>query len=138
MYIALALAPIERQVLLVILKDRPLRRGPVARGDEVVLARGHELAGLLRRRRPCLAPACRRLEGRRDVGVLLHPLADRRHVGKDLGSDRAHQAGQAPLIPFDAVRANDIIEDPALLGPAPHARLATICHPFSPLARLDL
>src|SRR5712692_12028164 len=86
---ALALLLIEEDVLVVVLVDRPLRRRPVVRRHEVIVARGGALAGFFRLDRARLAPPRRRLERGRDVGELLHALPDRseeRRVGKECRS----------------------------------------------------
>ena len=120
--IALPLLLIEEDVLGVVLVDRPLRSAPEVRGHEKVVARA-DLVLLLRRfDRPRFPPSRHRFECRRDIGEFLHARADRRDVGGGLRTQRRRQSGQARLIPVDAVRTDDVVEDPALLVEAPHGR----------------
>src|SRR5207247_1043994 len=76
--------------------------------------------GFFRLDRARLAPPRRRLERGRDVGELLHALPDGGDVGGRFRAERGRKSGQARLVPVDAVGADDVVENPALLGPAPH------------------
>ena len=124
--VALALLVVVGDVGLVVLVVGPLRRAPVHRRHEVVVARGHLVAGLLGGLRLGLAPARHRLEGRADVGHLLHPLADAGEVGVGLVAAGAVEIERARLVPVDAVGADDVVEEPALLLEAAHMRLAAL------------
>ena len=86
--VALALLVVVGDVGLVVLVVWPLRRAPVHGRHEVVVARGHLVAGLLGGLRLGLAPARHRLEGRADVGHLPHPLADAGEIGVGLDAAR--------------------------------------------------
>src|SRR5262245_44535562 len=122
--VAFALLVVVGDVGLVVLVVGPLRRAPVHRRHEVVVARGHLVIGLLGRLRLGLAPARDRLEGGPDVRHLLHPLADTRKIGVRLVAARAAEIERARLVPVDAVGADDVVEEPALLLEAAHVRLA--------------
>src|SRR5206468_1117025 len=120
--ITLALLAVVEPVLLVVLVDRPLRGGPVDARHEVVLARGHEVLVLLGRLRLGLAPAGNRLEGGRGVGELRDALANRGEVGVGLGAARDREINRARLIPVHPDRADRVVEQPALPGPAARQR----------------
>src|SRR5438105_8294338 len=75
--VALALAIVERDILLVVLVERPLRGGVVHGRHEIVRSRGDELSGLLRGLRFCLPSAGGRGAGGSGAGVVLRLLADR-------------------------------------------------------------
>ena len=124
--VALALLVVVGDVGLVVLVVRPLRRAPVHRRHEVVVARGDLVIGLFGGFRLGLAPAGDRLEGRPDVGHLLHPLADAGEIGVGLVAARSAQIERARLVPVDAVGADDVVEQPALLLEAAHVRLAAL------------
>ena len=124
--VALALLVVVGDVGLVVLVIGPLRRAPVHRRHEVVVARGHLAVGVLGGLRLGLAPARHRLEGRADVGHLLHPLADAGEIRIGLVAARAAEIERARLIPVDAVGADDVVEQPALLLEAAHLRLAAL------------
>src|SRR5712691_8134418 len=116
--VALALAIVERNILLVVLVERPLRGGVVHGRHEVVRSRGDELSGLLRGLRFRLAAAGGRFERRRDVGEFLHALADRREIRVRLRAAGRVVVDRARLVPVHSDRADGIVEQPALLGPA--------------------
>ncbi len=124
--IALALLVVVGDVGLVVLVIGPLRRAPVHRGHEIVVARGDLVADLLGRLRLGLAPACNRLEGGTDIRHLLHALADAGEVGVGLVAARAVEIERARLVPVDAVGADDVVDEPALLLVAAHMRLAAL------------
>ena len=115
-------------VQLVVLVVGPLRRAPIDRRHEIIVARGDLAAGLLGGLGLGLAPARHRLERRRDVGHLLDALADAGDVGAALRSARARDVNRARLVPVDAVGADDVVEQPALLLEALHMRLAALVH----------
>ena len=116
--IAFALALVVAEVLLVGLVDGPLRRAPMQRGDEIILARGDHVAGLLRRLGGGLATAGLLLEGGRGVGVFLDARANGDEIGVGQRAARRGQIDRARLVPIHAVGLNDVVELPALLGPA--------------------
>jgi hypothetical protein len=122
--VALALLVVVGDVGLVVLVIRPLRRAPVHRRHEVVVARGHLVIGLRRRLGLGFAPARHRFEGGADVSHLLHALADAGEIGVGLVAAGAAEIQRARLIPVDAVGADDVVEEPALLLEAAHVRLA--------------
>src|SRR5438552_13436406 len=116
--VALALARVERNILLVVLVERPLRGGVVHRRHEIVRSRGDEFSALLRGSRLCLAAAGGRFEGGRDVGEFLHALTDRGEIRVRLRAARRVVVDRARLVPVHADRADGVVEQPALLGPA--------------------
>ena len=124
--VALALLVVERDVGLVVLVVGPLRRGPLDRRHEIIVARRHLAVGLLGGLGLGFAPARHRLECRADVGHLLHALADHREIGIGLVAARAAEIERARLIPVDAVGADDVVDQPALLDKALHVRLAAL------------
>src|SRR6185436_18526971 len=80
-----------------------LRRAPVHRRHEIVVARGDLVADLLGRLGLGLAPARDRLESRADIRHLLHALADAGEVGVGLVAAGAVEIKRARLVPVDAV-----------------------------------
>ena len=124
--VALALLVVVGDVGFVVLVVGPLRGAPMHRRHEVVVARGHLVAGLLGGVGLGLAPARHRLEGGADIGHLLHPLADAGEVGVGLVAARPVHVERARLVPVDAVGADDVVEQPALLLEAANMRLAAL------------
>lgn len=115
-------------VRLVVLIVRPLRRTPVHRRHEIVVARSDLAARVLGGLRLGLTAARHRFERRRDVGHLLDALAHAGDVGCALHAARPADVDRARLIPVDAVGTDDVVECPALLAEAAHMRLATLVH----------
>ena len=97
---------------------RPLRGCIQYRRVEIVVARGNQFAGIVRR--ACLGFAAARggCKGRRDVGVFFDALADALKVGIGFGAAGRVVGDAARLIPIDADGADDVVDQPALLGPA--------------------
>jgi len=95
---------------------------------EIIVARGDVAAGLLGGLGLGLSPPRHRLERRRNVGHLLDALADTRDVGAALRAAGARDVHRARLVPVDAVGADDVVEQPALLLEALHMRLAALVH----------
>ena len=122
--VALALAIVERDILLVVLVERPLRGGVVHGRHEIVRSRGDELSGLLRGLRFCLAAAGGRFEGGRDIGEFLHPLADRGEIRIRLRAAGRVVVDRARLVPVHSDRPDGVVEEPALLGPAARVHFA--------------
>ena len=122
--IALALPAVVKPVRLVVLVDRPLRGGPVDARHEIVLAGRHQVLVLLGRLRLGLATAGDRLEGGRGVGELRDALANRGKVGVGLRAARDGKINGPRLIPVHPDRADRVVEQPALLGPATRQRSA--------------
>jgi hypothetical protein len=122
--IALALLAVVEAVLLVVLVDRPLRGAPVDARHEIVLARRDEILALLGGARPGLAAAGDRLERRRGVGELGDALSDGGEVGVGLGTAGHGEIDGARLVPVHPDRADRVVEQPPLLGPAPCQRPA--------------
>src|SRR3989441_1777481 len=116
--VALALAIVERDILLVVLVERPLRGGVVHGRHEIVRSRGDELSGLLGGLRLCLAAAGGRFESGRDIGELLHALSDRREIRVRLRAAGRVVVDRARLVPVHSDRPDGVVEEPALLGPA--------------------
>src|SRR5262249_60676078 len=73
-----------------------------------------------------LAPARHRLEGGTDVGHLLPPLADAGEIGVGFDAARSVEVERAWLVPVDAVGADDVVDQPALLLEPAHMRLAAL------------
>jgi hypothetical protein len=96
----------------------------VDRRHEVIVARGDRSAVRFGGARLGLAPARAVGESRLDVGVFPDALADGGKIGAGLDAAGGVQVERARLVPIDADRAEHIVERPALLGPAPHLRLA--------------
>src|SRR6202042_2242612 len=65
-------------------------------------------------------------EGRADIGHLLHPLADAGEIGIGLDPAGGVDIERPRLVPIDAVGADDIVDEPALLVEASHMRLAAL------------
>src|SRR5262245_2458036 len=124
--VAFALLVVVGDVGFVVLIVRPLRRAPMDRGHEVIVARGHFAIGLLGRFRLGLAPARHRLERWADVRHLLHALADAGEIGVSLVAARTAEIERARLVPVDAVGADDVVEEPTLRLEAAHMRLAAL------------
>src|SRR5215831_9698067 len=124
--VAFALLVVVSDVGFVVLIVGPLRRAPMHRGHEVIVARGHPAIGLLGRFCLGLAPARDRLEGRADVRHLLHPLADAGEIGVGLVAAGTAEIERARLVPVDAVGADDVVEEPTLRLEAAHVRLAAL------------
>ena len=124
--VALALLVVVGDVGLVVLVIGPLRRAPVHRRHEIVVARGDLVADLLGRLGLGLAPARNRLESRADIRHLLHALADAGEIGVGLVAAGAVEIKRARLVPVDAVGADDVVDEPALLLVAAHMRLAAL------------
>ena len=82
----------------------------VTRGDEIAIGLGGARLGLA-----ALGGA---LEGRADIGHLLHPSADGREIGTRLDAARRRKIERTGLVPIDAVGTNDIVERPTLFGKA--------------------
>src|SRR5215813_1240121 len=117
--VALALLAVVETVLLVVLVDRPLRGAPVNARHEVVLARRDEVLALLGGTGLCLATSGDRLERRGRVGKLRDALAEGGEVGVGLGTAGHGQINGPWLVPVHSDRADRVVEQPALLGPAP-------------------
>src|SRR5215475_7028451 len=124
--VAFALLVVVGDVGFVVLIVRPLRRAPMDRGHEVIVARGHPAIGLLGGFRLGLAPACHRLERWADVRHLLHALADAGEIGVGLVAARTAEIERARLVPVDAVGADNVVEEPTLRLEAAHVRLAAL------------
>src|SRR5262249_59713953 len=92
------------------------------RRNEEIIARGDFAIGLRRGIGLGLAAARHRRKGRADIGHFLHPLADAGEIG--IGFDAAGQMDvqRTWLIPIDAIGANNIVDEPALLLEAAHPR----------------
>src|SRR5262245_31266004 len=120
--VALALPGVVRAVLLVVRVEGPLRGGPVNARHEIALAGGHQIAIGFGGLRPGLAPARDRLERRRGIGELGDALTDRREVGIGFRAARNGEIDGPRLIPIHPDGANRVVEQPALLGPAPRER----------------
>src|SRR5262249_24716568 len=73
-----------------------------------------------------LAPPRHRLEGRADVGHLLHALADAGEIGVGLVAAGTAEIERARLVPVDAIGADDVVEEPTLRLGAAHVQLATL------------
>ena len=123
---AFALPGVERDVGLVVLVIGPLRRRPLDRCHEIVVARSHLVVSLLRGPSLGFAAAGDGFEGRSDVGHLLHALADDREIRIGLVAAGRVQIERARLVPVDAVSADDVVDEPALLDKALHVRLAAL------------
>lgn len=124
--VTVALFRIEREVVSIVPEDRPLRRGPVVRGHEIVLARGDAIARLLGRHGDRLAALGGDGKHRRDVVEFLHALAHAGDVRRGFRPDDADEVRQAPLVPLDSVDADDVVEQPTLLFPAAATRLGKV------------
>src|SRR5947199_5785570 len=120
--VTLALPVVVEAVLLVVLVDRPLRGAPVDARHEVVLARRDETLALLGGTGLGFTTAGDRLERRGGVGELRDALAERGEVGVGLGTAGHGKIDGARLVPVHPDRADDVVEQPALLGPAPRQR----------------
>ena len=75
-----ALARVVVVIVVVVVQQRPLRCRPEHRGAKIIVARGHAVVLSLGLTRRGFTPPRHRLEGRRDVGIFLHPRADCRDV----------------------------------------------------------
>src|SRR5262249_58978274 len=106
----------------IILVERQLRAAQVPRRNEEIIARRDFAIGLRRGIGLGLAAARHRRKGRADIGHFLHPLADAGEIG--IGFDAAGQMDvqRTWLIPIDAIGANNIVDEPALLLEAAHPR----------------
>src|SRR5262249_23136835 len=93
---------------------------------EIIVARSHRAAVLLRRLCLRLAPPRHRFEGRADVGHFLHAFTDAGEVGIRLDATRPVQVERARLVPVDAAGADGIVDQPALLDEALHMRIAAL------------
>src|SRR6516162_4977595 len=124
--VTFALLIVVGDVGFVVLIVGPLRRSPLNRGHEIIVARGHPAIGFLGRFCLGLAPARDRLEGRADVRHLLHPLADAGEIGVGLVAAGTAEIERARLVPVDAVGADDVVEEPTLRLEAAHMRLAAL------------
>ena len=122
--VAVALALVVGEIGRVVLVVRPLRRAPVDRRHEIIVARGDRRAVLLGGARLGLAAARGVGEGRLDVGVFPDALADRGEIGAALDAAGGVQIERARLVPVDADRTQHVVERPALPGPAPHLGFA--------------
>src|SRR5262249_55675634 len=91
-----------------------------------VVARRHLTVGLLGRFRLGLAPARDRLECGTDIRHLLHPLADAREIGVGFDAAWSVEVERSWLVPVDAVGADDVVDEPALLLEPAHVRLAAL------------
>jgi len=98
----------------------------VDRRHEIIVARGHEMAGRLGRLGLGFAAARDCRERGPDVRHLLHPLADTGKIRVGLDAARCIQIKRARLIPVDAIGADDIVEQPTLRVEAAHLRLAAL------------
>src|SRR5262249_46904657 len=114
-----ALALVVEAVLRAVVVQRPLRRAPVDRRHEVALARGRQVAILLRRLRLGLAPPRHGLEGRRGVRQPRDASANGREVRVRLPPHARREVDRARLVPVHPYRANGVVEEPPLLGEAP-------------------
>ena len=124
--VTFALLVVVGDVGLVVLVIGPLRRAPMHRGHEEIVARGDFMVGESRGVGLRLAAAGDSGECRADVRHLLHPLADAGEVGIGLDAARPMDIKRARLVPIDAVGADDVVDHPALLVEAPHMRLAAL------------
>jgi hypothetical protein len=104
------------------LVNRPHRLAVKLRRDVVIVARGHLVAGVRRFLGFRFALPRDDLERSADVDESLDPLLDARDVPGDAQSASTKHAAGVTLIPIDAVRLNDVVEDPALLVPAADIR----------------
>ncbi len=126
--IVLALLQMAADVLFVVLVVGPLRRAPIHRRHEIVVARRDHAAGLFGALGLRFAAHRDRLERRRDVGHLLDPLAHDMDVGLAFHAAWAGDVDRSRLIPVDTVGADDIVEQPALVLEPLHMRLAALVH----------
>ena len=124
--VALALLVIVGDVGLVVLVIGPLRRAPMHRGHEEIVARGDLAVGGCRGIGLGFAAARHGGESRADIGHLLHPLADAGEIGIGLDAARRMDIERARLIPVDAVGADDVVDEPALRVEAGHGRRAAM------------
>src|SRR5262249_58894354 len=97
-------------------------------GYEASLARRVPVLFASGRARRGWAWASDRLERGRGVGELGDALANRREVGVGLRTARNGEVDGPRLIPVHPNRANRIVEQPALLSPAPCQRTAVVRH----------
>src|ERR1019366_1045984 len=126
--VAFALLIIVGDVGFVVLIIWPLRRAPVDCRHEVVVARRHLPIGFLRGFGFGFAATSDRLEGRADVSHLFHAFADACEIGSGLVAAWAAQIQRTWLVPIDAVGADNIVEEPALLVKTLHMRLAALVY----------
>ncbi len=124
--VAFALLVVVGDVGLVVLVVGPLRRAPMHRRHEEIVARGDLAVGLRRGIGLGLAAARDGGKGRADIGHLLHPLANAGEIGIGLDAARQMDVERARLVPIDAVGADDVVDQPALLVEAAHARRAAL------------
>ena len=96
------------------------------RGHEEIVARGDFAIGLRGGIGLGLAAPGDRGEGGADIGHLLHPLADTGEIGIGLDAARRMDIERTRLIPIDAVGADDIVDEPALLVETAHLRRAAM------------
>jgi hypothetical protein len=121
---SLAFLVVEHFELRVDLLDGPHRRSPVVGCNEIVVARRGLVAGLF-----CVLCVCfplfrQGLERRADVDQALHLLAQFRHVGNDAWPAGGNGGAGVALVPINAVRLDDVIQQPALLVEPLDHRLA--------------
>ena len=122
--VAVALALVVGEIGRVVVVVRPLRRAPVDRRHEIIVARGDRRAVRLGGPRLGFAAARGVGEGQLDVGVFLDALADRGEVRAALDAAGGVEIERARLVPVDADRTEHVVERPALRGPAPHLGFA--------------
>ena len=122
--VAVALALVVGEIGRVVVVVRPLRRAPMDRRHEIIVARGDRRAIVLRSPRLGFAATRGVGEGRLDIGVFLDALADRGEVGAALDAAGGVEIERARLVPVDADRTEHVVERPALRGPAPHLGFA--------------
>src|SRR4051794_24391301 len=115
-------------VFFIVLVVGPLRRAPIHRRHEIVVARRDHAAGLFSTLGLRFAAHRDRLEGRRDIGHLLDPLAHDMDVGLAFHAAGAGDVDRARLVPVDTVGADDVVEQPALVLEPLHMRLAALVH----------
>src|SRR5262249_59799067 len=72
------------------------------------------------------APARDRFESGTDVRHFLHPLADAGEIGVGLVAAWTAQIERGRWVRVDAVGADDVVDEPALLLEAAHMRLAAL------------
>ena len=124
--VAFALLVVIGDIGFIVLIVRPLRGAPMDGRHEVVVARRHLAIGLLGRFRLRLAPARNCLEGGSDVGHLLDALTDAGEIGGSFDAARSVEIERAWLVPVDAVGADDVVDEPALLLEPAHMRLPAL------------
>ncbi len=116
--ITFTLGSVEREIFFVVLIMRPLRRGIMNRGVEIIVARGNVFTGIFGGACFGFTAARGGFKRGRNIGIFFHALTDAGKIGVSLGAARRVVADRARLIPIHAHRADGVVEQPALLGPA--------------------